>query len=98
MAVSIEYRQGMDLELWIQDTGRVEGYTLYLNGFVIDRKFDGNTHRHPIPRPAAPIAVVVQFGGADGGISQMVDAAGGGRRGVGDGQDAKRHEYVVVPV
>ncbi len=68
----ITYKDG--LELWVWDTGKLEGFAVYLNGEKVDEQ-TGIGNKYPIARPATPLVITVQFGGADGGATKIVDTS-----------------------
>jgi len=67
---AIQYKKG--LELWVWDTGELEGFALYLNGELLDEQ-NVPLLRYDIGKPDGVSAIVVQFGGADGGATKIVD-------------------------
>jgi hypothetical protein len=71
----ISYTDGMVLELWVRDTGLFDGFAVYVNGSVIQKVGDQSTHKFSIPKPTADLALAVNFGGQDGGVSSVVNIA-----------------------
>jgi hypothetical protein len=66
----IPYKDG--LELWVWDTGQLEGFAVYLNGEKLDEQILVGK-KYPIGRPDSVLNITVQFGGADGGATKIFD-------------------------
>lgn len=63
------------LELWVRDTGTLEGFTVYLDGKKVKDVFTDKIRKFPLTRPkdGAFSVIALKFGGADGGTSAIVD-------------------------
>lgn len=73
----VKYPDGGRLELWVRDTGTLEGFTVYLDGQKHKRVFDGSVHKFTLPPPSANTFAVIGvcFGGVDGGRSALIDVS-----------------------
>jgi hypothetical protein len=92
--VTIQYKDGMKLELWIWDSGELEGFAVYLNGQFLDEK-NIVAIKYPIGKPDPKSAIVVEFGGDDGGATKVVDVAANNQ--VLEHQDSgDKHSYLIV--
>jgi hypothetical protein len=69
----IDYREGQKLELRVQDRGGFDSFAIYLDGLLFTEVADQKPHSYPIARPSDVTAIVVHFGGNDGGTSAVVD-------------------------
>lgn len=95
--MSIKYGPGMHLELWVQDRGVIEGYSIFINNQVIDDVSDGKVHIEAFPPPIAAMVIAVRFSGVDGGTSAIVDNQGPGARKIVAKQEGIGHVYEIVP-
>jgi len=66
----IQYTDG--LQLWVWDTGELEGFAVNLNGEILTQQVV-ETGRYKISKPADTWNITVSFGGADGGATKIVD-------------------------
>jgi len=92
LANTIQHTDG--LELWVWDTGEVEGFALFMDGVQID---PGGVEKikYVIPAPQGQAEYVVQFAGLDGGATKMVDAKNANRV-LGFQDTGMSHAYTVV--
>ena len=72
----ITYQPDMKLELWVMDTGEHDTFEVYVNGFHAHFSASQGLEKFPIQPPPHPLDIVVRFGGADGGVSAIVDNLG----------------------
>ena len=93
----VKYPKGATYELWVIDTGDLEGFQVYFEDHVIDMVADSTTHKYALARPGAPTAVGVVFSGTDGGKSAIVSRTATGNKVVA-GTTGKLHSYRLVPV
>jgi hypothetical protein len=93
----IKYAPEQKLQLRVKDVGSFDGFAVYVNGHLIDEIGDQDTHRYDIGRPTAPMAVVVHFGGNDGGTSVVVDITNPMHKIPYEKQTGTRHSYLIVP-
>lgn len=92
---TIEYKEGMKLVLMIKDVGGFDGFGVYVNGHLsFPPVFDREKHRYDIDRPASSEAIVVRFGGNDGGKSAVFDISVDPPRAL-DSQVGITHAYIV---
>lgn len=92
--MAILFRDGMKLELWVWDSAKIEGFSVYLNEELIDEQASAGM-KYPIEAPSDSRAVVVHFGGEDGGATKIIDIAAGGA--VIDHQETgTKHSYLIV--
>ena len=92
---AIEYKDGMKLVLMIKDSGGLDGFGIYLNGHLsFPVIFDQQKHRYDIDRPNKPEAVVIRFGGNDGGKSAIFDISVDPPRAV-ERQEGLTHAYFI---
>ena len=95
MAETVQYTDGMELELWVQDTGQLDTYFIYVNGFQVKASQSQALHTYPIDKPQRPpLAITIRFAGNDGGLSALFDVAGGQRRELAR-QSGTAHEWIV---
>jgi hypothetical protein len=92
----VAYTADQHLELWVKDTGILEGFTAYVGTLRVDEVSDGQTHAFPIARPESLLNLVVQFGGQSGGHTAIVDNQGPGQRKVLARQEGLSHAYEIV--
>lgn len=93
----IEYSVGQKLQLRVKDVGSFDGFAVFVNGHLIDEIADQDMHAYEIDRPSAPMAVVVHFGGNDGGTSVIVDITDPLHKIPHEKQTGLRHSYLIVP-
>lgn len=93
--MAIDYKQGRKLELWVRDTGVFEGFALFLNGEQVDEVGDQSTQKYAIERPEANAAIVIHFGGADGGDSAVVDVTDPKSKKRLEKQSGLQHSYLI---
>jgi len=93
----IEYRPGMQLQLWARDTGIFEGFAVFVNGSIVKVIGDQLTHKFPIPMPQSDESIVINFGGSDGGISAIIDVANPGGPNTLEQQTGLNHGYIIRP-
>jgi hypothetical protein len=92
--VTIKYKDGMELELWVWDSGELEGFAVYLNDQFLDEESTVGM-KYPIAKPDPASAIIVEFGGADGGATKIVDTAA--NNAVLEHQDSGvKHSYLVT--
>lgn len=91
----IKYKPG--LELWVRDTGQFEGYAVFLNGTLVQQVGDQLTNKFPIGQPSALTPIVIHFGGADGGISAIVDVSNPPSQVKLEAQSGLKHSYLIEP-
>jgi hypothetical protein len=89
---SIEYVDG--LELWVWDSGELEGFAVFLNGTKVDEQLIPKI-KFPIAQPQPKVDIVVEFGGVDGGATKVVDVASGNKV-LGFLDSGNTHSYTVV--
>lgn len=91
----IEYKSGMKLVLMIKDTGGFDGFGVFVNGHLsFPIVFDQQKHRFDIDRPKKAEAVVIRFGGNDGGKSAIFDVSSDPPQAL-DRQEGLTHGYVI---
>jgi hypothetical protein len=90
--MGIKYREG--LELWVWDSGVLEGFAVYINGQLLDEETIIGM-KYPIAKPeSGAAAIVVKFGGADGGATKIVDTKANNQ--VVEHQDSgTSHGYII---
>lgn len=93
----VEYKPGMQLELWARDTGLFEGFAVFVNGSIVRVIGDQLTHKFPIPMPNKDESIVINFGGRDGGISAIIDLAHPGGPNTLEDQEGVNHGYIIRP-
>ena len=91
----IKYAEGKQLELWVKDTGQFEGFALFLNGSLAMQIGDQTTRKIPITRPNPSAAIVIHFGGVDGGISAIVDVTDTSAPEKLADQEGLKHSYLI---
>ncbi len=72
----VEYKAGMKLQLWVWDTGELEGFMLYKDGKLFDAQ-QVHDLAYEIDRPIDTFKIEVKFNGVDGGATKIVDIASG---------------------
>ena len=86
----IAYKDG--LELWVWDSGELEGFAVYLNGELLDESIlIGGKYR--IGRPIALADIEVRFGGADGGATKIVDTKA--HKTLSFQDEGTQHQYTI---
>jgi hypothetical protein len=93
----IDYQDGMQLELWVRDTGLFDGFAVFVNGSIVTTVGDQKTHKFPIPKPTNSEAIAVNFGGQDGGTSAIIDVADPSQLATLETQTGVNHGYIVKP-
>lgn len=93
--MTIKFESGKKLELWVKDNGKFEGFAVFLNGTLVKQIGDQMTHKFPIEEPSSGAAIVIHFGGVDGGISAIIDVTDAANRQKLDGQDGLKHSYLI---
>lgn len=66
----VSYVDGM--QLWVWDTGKLEGFAVYLNGELITNQVIEGA-KLDVVKPTGTATIVVQFSGVDGGATKLVD-------------------------
>ncbi|HMI86488.1 MAG TPA: hypothetical protein VK550_20485 [Polyangiaceae bacterium] len=93
--MSIKFELSMKLQLWVWDSGELEGWALYLNDELIDEQ-DVFALKYDIESPDPSWAVVVHFAGDDGGGTKIVNIASG-KPVVLERQDSGlKHSYIIA--
>jgi hypothetical protein len=93
--MTIEYKTGMRLQLWVWDRGEIEGFSVFRNGAIVDEKL-AVKQSYDIAPTGSPDAVVVHFSGRDGGATKIVDVAGGTHV-LAHQDDGFKHSYLIAP-
>src|SRR6185369_5420076 len=94
-SMPIQYQDGKQLELWVKDTGQFEGFALFLNGSLAMQVGDQTTRKIPITQPNPSAAIVIHFGGVDGGISAIVDVTDPAAPHKLEHQNGLKHSYLI---
>jgi hypothetical protein len=96
--MAIKYTKSMKLQLWVWDTGDLEGFSVYLNGELLDDS-DAPDLAYDIDRPEkdSSSAIVVHFNGIDGGATKVVDVSNDAKpKTVEHQNDGLKHSYLVT--
>lgn len=72
--MNIKYDPCMRLELWVWDSGELEGFSVYVNGELADRQHVSEL-KYALQPPDPHTEIVVEFAGTDGGATKIVDVA-----------------------
>jgi hypothetical protein len=97
-AMTIKYAEDQQLELWVKDTGQFEGFAIFLNGSLAMQIGDQTTRKIPITRPSPSAAIVIHFGGVDGGISAIVDVTDAAAPQKLADHEGLKHSYLIERV
>lgn len=95
MPKTVKFVPGMRHELWIKDTGDLEGFRVFLAGNTIDDVFEGTTKKYLLHAPAPRYSINVQFNGTDGGASAIVQFTATGKSTLASTQGTDGHDYSV---
>lgn len=92
--MAIKFADGMKLQLWVWDSGDIEGFSIFLNGEFLDERTT-LALKYDIDAPTGDEAIVVHFAGVDGGATKIVDAAKANA--VLESQESGlKHSYVIT--